>query len=230
MTAPPPFLPSRNGFAFTNDWPAAPGVAMRTPFGTVGIGNAAAGLCGGMVFAALDYWRLGLGPPATQPAAGSALYRFIVRRLIDSWHLPAGVARYYEWMCLPDGDTSLRVRGRSVMRVRGVSWRTITWHWPRLRASLDRGAPAVLGLVTVASPWPGLLGHNHQVLAYGYAQTGHVVSLHVYDPNTGPDDNVRIVFDSAAPASATAFEHNIAIGWPVRGFFVTGYSPATPPG
>jgi hypothetical protein len=219
------FLPSRDGLGFSNDWPPAPGLSVRTPFGTLGIGNAAAGLCGGMVFAALDYWHLELAPPGSRPAPGTPLYRYIVRRLIDSWHLPAGVARYYGWMNLPDGDSSLG----SVLTVRGVSSRTITRHWPRVRASLDRGSPAVLGLVTVDSAWPGLLGHNHQVLAYGYELSGSIVSLQVYDPNTGPDDGVRITFDTAAPARAAAFEHNVAIGWPVRGFFPTGYSPARPP-
>ena len=34
----------------------------------INIGNAAAGLCGGMVFAALDFWHTGIQPPATRPA------------------------------------------------------------------------------------------------------------------------------------------------------------------
>jgi hypothetical protein len=223
------FLPSRDGLAFTNSWPPAPGLSVPTPFGSIGIGNAAAGLCGGMVFAALDYWCLGLAAPVSRPAAGTPLYRYIVRRLIDSWHLPAGVARYYQWMNLPDGDSPVRLRGHRLGTVHGVSWRTVAQQWPRVRASLDRGRPAVLGLVTVASAWPGLLGRNHQVLAYGYELSGSIVTVAVYDPNTGPDDAVRIVFDSAAPAKPTAFEHNIAIGWPVRGFFLTGYSPTVPP-
>ena len=78
---------------------------LPTPFGKINIGNAAAGLCGGMVFAALDYWHTGILPPATRPAPGEPPYRYIVRRLVDSWHLPAGVAQYYQWMNLPDGDS-----------------------------------------------------------------------------------------------------------------------------
>ncbi len=46
------FLPWRHGFAFTNSWPPAPAVEIPTRLGTLGIGNAARGLCGGMVFAA----------------------------------------------------------------------------------------------------------------------------------------------------------------------------------
>ncbi len=224
------FLPSRNGFAFTNSWPSAPAVLVPTPFGSIGIGNAARGLCGGMVFGALDYWQTRAAPPAAQPAPATPLFRFIVKRLIDSWHIPAGVAEYYQWMNLPDADANFSVLGRTLVSVRGVSWRTIKQQWPQVKASIDSGQPAALGLVTVASANPGMLGRNHQVLAYSYQQAGSAVTLRVYDPNTGPADDVHIVFDDAAPDSATTFAHNINIGWPVRGFFLTPYSPVIPAG
>jgi hypothetical protein len=64
------FLPSRDGFAFTSSWPPAPVVSVRTPAGPVGIGNAAPGLCGGMVLAALDYWHARMQPPASRLAPG----------------------------------------------------------------------------------------------------------------------------------------------------------------
>ena len=148
------FLPSRDGFAFTNSWPSAPAVRVRTPFGSVGIGDDAAGLCGGMVFAALDYWHAGVLPPAARPAPGSALHNYVVRRLIASWNLPAGAARYYQWMNLPDGDTRVTAGSRHLFTERGVSGRTVAGHWPRIRASLDDGVPAALGVVTVASSNP----------------------------------------------------------------------------
>jgi hypothetical protein len=221
------FLPSRHGFAFPNSWPSQPGVVLAIPGGgSLRIGNAARGLCGGMVFAALDYWHAQSEPPAERPDAGTPLYQFIVRRLVDSWHVPAGVLRYYRWMNLPDGDVRL---ARPPRRRRGVSWRTIQQHWPHVRASIDAGQPAALGVVTMASRWPGALGHNHQVLAYGYEASGSEVSIAVYDPNSGPDDGVRIAFSTTAPALPAKFAHNISIGWPVRGFFLTGYSPAPPP-
>jgi hypothetical protein len=221
------FLPSRHGFAFPNSWPSEPGIVVPAPRGhTLRIGNAARGLCGGMVFAALDYWHAESEPPVAQPDAGAPLYQFIVRRLIDSWHIPSGVLRYYNWMNLPDGDEQL---ARPPRLRRGISWRTIQRQWPRVRASIDAGRPAALGVVTVASWWPGGLGHNHQVLAYAYEISGSAVSIAVYDPNSGPDDGVRIAFSTTAPGLPTKFAHNIAIGWPVRGFFLTGYSAATPP-
>ena len=110
-----------------------------------------------MVFAALDYWQAGRLPPAVQPAPGSPLYRFVVRRLIESWHIPAGVAGYYRGMLSSDAR---------------LARRTISRQWPRIRAVLDDRQPAPLALVTVASANPLLIGRNHQVLAYGYAVCG----------------------------------------------------------
>jgi hypothetical protein len=223
------FLPSSDGFAFANSWPSEPAVSVPTPFGSIGIGNAAAGLCGGMVFAALDYWHARQPPRASRPAPGTPLFQFIVRRLVDSWHVPAGVAEYYQWMNLPDGDTSMDVLGYPLVTQRGVSWRTIQQQWPEVMASIDAGQPAALGLVTIASARPSMIVHNHQVLAYGYLLSGTEVTVQVYDPNSGPDDGVHITFDTAAPAQATTFAHNMNIGWPVRGFFLVGYSPVVPP-
>jgi hypothetical protein len=208
----PSFRPSRHGFAFDNSWPQAPALIVRTPAGRIGIGNAARGLCGGMVFGALDYWRAGPEVPADRPPPGAPLYRYIVRRLLQSWHLPAGVVRYYLDMLAGDGR---------------LAERTIAQRWPAVRALLDQGQPAPLGVVTVGAASPLLLGHNHQVVAYAYGQAGAEVTLRVYDPNSGPDDAVAIRFSTAAPAAG--FAHNLAIGWPVRGFFLTSYKPAAPP-
>src|SRR5262249_12012104 len=143
-----------DGFAFTNAWPSEPAVVVGTPFGNISIGNADAGLCGGMVFAALDYWHAGIPPPAARPAPGEPLYRFIVQRLIDSWHLPAGAAEYYQWMNLPDGDTGFDLFGGHLLTDRGVAWRTIQQQWPQIAVDLDNGAPVALGVVTVASASP----------------------------------------------------------------------------
>ncbi len=205
------FIPSADAFEFDNSWPAAPAVQLRR----IGIGNAANGLCGGMVFAALDYWDADREPPTTRPEPGSPLYRFIVRRLVASWHLPGGVARYYRWMTRPDAD---------------LARRTLTRHWPRVLAGLNDGVPAPLGVVTVAGRNPLRLGANHQVLAYAYTAESSAVTLRVYDPNRGADDDVTISFPATAPGSGTAFGHNLGISLPVRGFFVTGYRPARPPG
>ena len=114
------------------------------------------------------------------------------------------------------------------LRRAGVARRTTARHWPAVKARLDAGVPAALGVVTVGSANPLLLGANHQVLAYGYETAGSSVILHVYDPNVGPDDSVMIRWDTAAEPAA--FEHNLGLRLPVRGFFLTRYRPARPPG
>jgi hypothetical protein len=220
------FLPSRHGFRFSNSWPAQPAVTL----GRLGLGNAKGGLCGGMVFAALDYWYADQLPPGVQPAAGDPLYRYVVRRLIQSWRLPAGVAKYYQWMNLPDGDQPVRVLGRQVLARRGVAWRTIAVQWPRIRADLDAGDPAPLGVVTVATANPAALRFNHQVLAYGYQVSGDTVTLRVYDPNRGGDDGTFLRFRSSEPTQRIVFEHNLGLQRPVRGFFRAAYTRSAPPG
>ena len=229
MPNPGSFLPSRDAFAFTNAWPSEPAVVVPTPFGKISIGNAAAGLCGGMVFAAVDYWHAAIAPPAARPAPGQPLYRYLVQRLIDSWHLPAGVAEYYQWMNLPDGDTGVEVFGQHVVAERGVAWHTIGTQWPQIAAVLDSGVPAALGVVTMASANPADLGVNHQVLAYGYSASASKVTVQVYDPNSGRNDGIYIRFDPRSPTKPTTFAHNLNIADPVRGFFRTAYAPATPP-
>jgi hypothetical protein len=224
-----PFLPSHDGFAFTNSWPSAPAVSVATAFGDIDVGNAADGLCGGMVFAALDYWYAGKTPPTTQPAPGTPGYKFVVRRIIDSWHVPTGVAQYYTWMNLPDGDAGFTAFGHRVIVEHGISGRTIQQQWPAIKADLDRQLPSALGIVTVASHNPADLGKNHQVLAFGYDLAGPRVIVHVYDPNSGQDDDVTIEFDASKPTKATTFTSNIDIGHPVRGFFRTAYRPVAPP-
>jgi len=230
MPNPGSFLPSSDGFAFTNAWPSEPAVTRQTPFGPINIGNAAAGLCGGMVFAALDYWHAGIAAPAARPGPDQPLYQFLVQRLVDSWHIPAGVAQYYQWMGLRDGDTSFSALGHQVVIDRGLAWRTIQAQWPQIAADLDRGIPSALGLVTVASKNPADLGLNHQVLAYGYDPSPAQITVRVYDPNSGRNDGIHIQFDPRTPERPTAFTHNVNIGHPIRGFFRTAYAPAPPPG
>lgn len=223
------YLPSLHGFAYTNAWPSQPAVVLATPFGKIKVGDAGAGLCGGMVFATLDYWHAAAVPSAIRPAQGEPLFRYLVRRLVDSWHLPVGAAQYYRWMNLPDGDRGFSALGRHVVTERGLAWRTIRVQWPQVGADLDKGLPAPLGVVTTASANPRDLGFNHQVLAYGYEKVDSRVTVRVYDPNRGQRDDVTIEFDTSRPRRPTRFLHNLGLAQPVRGFFRTAYAPVVPP-
>jgi hypothetical protein len=218
-----------DGFAFVNSWPSQPAVELRTTFGLIAVGDASAGLCGGMVFAALDYWHAGAVASTAQPSREDPLYRYIVRRLVESWHVPAGVAQYYQWMNLPDADAGFTAFGHRIIVERGLAWRTIAVQLPAVRADLDKGLPVPLGVVTAASTNPADLAHNHQVLAYRYELADDVVTLWVYDPNRGQRDDVSLRFTVAKPTKPTTFDHDLGLDVPVRGFFRTAYTPIAPP-
>lgn len=248
----PGFLPSTHAFGFTNSFPRQP--VLRIPvvgLGTVPIGDASRGLCGGMIYAVRDMFEFGVAPPeiTSPPAAGTALYRYIVRRLFDSFDIPRGVYRYYRLTSAADTDLP-----RGPLTRPGVGRISVDREWPRIRLDLDRGLLCPLGVITVHSADPLRLGLNHQVLAYAYEQRGNRVRLRVYDPNTprARSDDVTLSFDITPPlevpfprpaapphgttpgipatsAAPVAIEHTISIGGrPVRAFFRSRYRRVDP--
>ena len=218
------FLPSTHGFRFRNAWPdATPVVVVDAGVGTIRLGDANDGLCGGMALAAADLYAAGRRPRAwtTPPAGGSAAFRYFARRLLASWGIPAGPAKFAYWAATPDGDTLFGLRP-------GLARLTIRDELPRVRAAVDRGRPALLGLVTVRSPTPAQLGNCHIVLAYGYSDDDCRVRVDVYDPNSPRRDDIALALDTSHPGSRTPIEHNVRISRPIRGFFVLPYRKADP--
>jgi hypothetical protein len=223
------FLPSRDGLPFTNDWPPnSDAVVITVPgLGRIAIGDASRGLCGGMVFTALDFFNAKRPPPdAPRPAPGDPLFKYIVRRLIDSWRVPPGGAKYYQWMITPDHSSEIFGFPR-----RGIASWTVDDEWKQVKADLDAGTPSPLGLVTVESKDPRELSKNHQVVAWGYEVHGNRVRIKVYDPNTeranGDDVHLSVTLDDAERSAHIS--HDVNIDHPVRGFFRVGYRAATPP-
>ena len=82
----PGFLPSTHGLHFANRWPAGPVFSWRSQLATLGIGDAALGLCGGMCEVVRDRFEHGEAVPLdpVAPAAGTELFREIARRQLDS--------------------------------------------------------------------------------------------------------------------------------------------------
>jgi hypothetical protein len=225
----PGFRPSVDGLHFTNSWPHEPDLLIDAgPLGKIPIGDASNGLCGGMVYTVVDVFTAGLPPIAdTSPPAGdSPLFKYIVSRLLASFDLPGGVLKYYEWMNTPDHDSRVWFVNR-----RGVAGKTIVEEWPRIKADIDRGRLSPLGLVTVNTPDPRMLGHNHQVLAHAYeVDDGNRLTLHLYDPNTASAsaDDVRLSLELTHPTRTTPITHNVNIGGDIRGFFRTKYAFNSP--
>ena len=202
----PGFLPSSGALHFPNT--ISHGPVMRLGHGALSlpIGDAAKGLCGGMVFAARDLFELHVAPPVDRmaPSHPSPLFRYLVRRLFASWNVPGGPFRYMLWMLMADGTVRRRTAGE----------------WPKVKAEIDAGKPSPIGLVRARSINPMALARNHQMLAYAYSldeATGRV-RLSVYDPNRPDDDDAWLEL-GLGPSPAALVD---ASG-PTRGLFRTAY-------
>ncbi|TAL05834.1 MAG: hypothetical protein EPO00_12200 [Chloroflexota bacterium] len=211
----PGFKPSINGFRFANRWPPGPAFELRVPYLRVGIGEVSEGLCGGMCFAVADRYLMNEPAPADPfaPAAGTPLFREIVRRQLVSFDRWGQVPARF-WLTL------LRLAiGRWTGSAQIAEWR-------RIRADIDAGRPAMVGLVRSGRVNPFGLTTNHQVLAYAYEASATSGTLRIYDPNhPGADDvelrirRARVEADpagrAAGPAKNSAFILEQSTGEPL---------------
>src|SRR5215468_5515757 len=112
----PGFVPSQSGLHFANSFPHEADVTIPLPGGrSLALGDAANGLCGGMVYTARDYFESGRVPPSDTrpPTPDTPLFKYLVARLLESFSLPLGVLRYIELMSdqLPDSGSQASVAG-----------------------------------------------------------------------------------------------------------------------
>jgi hypothetical protein len=209
------FKPSVHGFPFPNWWPpGTPVIEVPTPFGCIRIGDAHGGVCGGMVFAAADYFHHGMPVPQCQE---KQVFKYFCQRLLESWHLPFGVLKYYDWQRRPTHNKVLA----GVTLIDGTAELTRNVEWPNIRRVLDTGGLAPLGLVKADGFHPREMGHHHQVLAYGYRFENAEVKINVYDPNYPGDDTTTLTI------SSDAITHSCE-GSNIRGVFLTEYVPNYP--
>ena len=213
----PGFRPSTHGFHFANAWPSGPTVRLG-PLDPriVGIGDASAGLCGGMVYTVADLCAVGVAVPADREpfASGSPRFEAIVRRQVESLAFLTVPARF--WLRMALGSSFGRDRARA----------TFEGEWPLAKAGLDDGRLVPVGLIRVASADPRNLTKNHQVVAWGYAEDGREVSLRIYDPNWPDRDDVTITIHLDNALRPTGLSQST--GEPLLGWFVLAYSPADP--
>jgi hypothetical protein len=192
------------------------------------IGDASNGLCGGMAFAARDYFEAKRPPPDDSTAPGEGpLFDYLGGRLFDSFDLPFGPARYLELMSplLSDGET---IWSRLGIGPHGRAWQTVRGEWPKVRADIDAGHPSALGLIKVKSTDPRQLKQDHQVLAYGYDLEGGILRLRLYDPNKPDRDDVTVSLSVSDPSHSTAITSWPSSG-PVYAFFRVAYTAKVPP-
>jgi hypothetical protein len=183
------FSASRDGFAFVNRFSGSslpgPLALLHDAFGAPD----EFGLCGGMCFAAADFYLAGQPIPAhagPQPTRGQPLYDYIYQRQVDSFGPNLTfAAKFSRWMDMPDSGPH------------SVGWATLA-ELDAVLDALDRREPVHLGLVYVDSKVSRVPWQNHQVLATRATfepQTDRGItacSLRVYDPNHPGNDAARI--------------------------------------
>lgn len=237
----PGFLPSVHGLAFPNRFPPGPTVRLG-PLDPrlVGIGDASAGLCGGMALTAADLWAAGVpAPPGSEPPAnGSRRFGALVRRQVQSldWlRVPLRYALLGLWR--PDPPTG----PAALLRREPVRVPTVERELARATGEIDAGRPCLLELVRAAGASARALVQNHQVLVWAYAVDGPAagaaevaavggnVRLRVYDPNHPARDDVELVV-AVAPPDGRPLRDRAALaqttGEPLLGFF---RGPRLPP-
>jgi hypothetical protein len=187
----PSFLPSTHGLRFANRFP--PGPTLR--FGPIdprwiGIGDASAGLCGGMSWYVRERFEAGLPVPTDTeaPANGSALFRAIVRRQVLS----------LDWLRTP-----LRFWWFGAIGPERAARRSVEVEWPRIRADIDAGRLAMVGLVRHTGLNPFGMIQSHQVLAFAYDVADGAVTIRIYDPNWPGRNDVSIAVEAVGLRQST---------------------------
>ena len=197
------FSPVSQGFQFPNYFTVKLPVKFQLPLaGTVDLNNVVFGLCGGMCFAALDYFytRHILPRYVSPQELDSRLLVFLCERQIDSLQVPV-LLKVIDWMA--SGNDSIAAR-------------MIKSEIPKLRRTLDRGEPAVLCLIRTH----GLENptQNHQVVATGYDLDAGMMTISLYDPNhPGQTPTIRVCLNRRD------FSIQQSSGEALRGFFLIPY-------
>ncbi len=245
----PGFKPSTSGFHFSNS--SFPHVTY------LAIGDAANGMCGGMVYAARDYFEAGIPIPSdtTNPTSGP-LFDYLVKRLIDSFDIslppppvpptpppipppflppfstpipPFGPGpATYMWLMNPALTDHETLASNTMFAPRGRAWIMINDQWPKIKEDIDKDRLSPIGLIEIKSLDPTQVGLNHQVLAWGYKLDGTDLTIHVYDPNYQDNDRVTMSLSIADPQVTTDVTYSDPT-IKIWCFFRPEYSFSSPP-
>ncbi|MTB51877.1 hypothetical protein [Lewinella sp. W8] len=176
------FVPARHGFKFVNSFTNKIVGDIETK-----------GLCGGMSYAALDYYYSGMAIPrqSSQPAVGTALRNYLLDRQVKS--LTDNADKWSELI-------GTNFAGNRDQEFFNWGLQAGSGRLGELMSAIDRGRPVPLGLQTTGSgPF------SHQVVAVGYKLGRYQgdlgahktdVEIYIYDPNY-PNQRLTLVPDPA---------------------------------
>jgi hypothetical protein len=182
------------------------------------------GMCGGMAFAAADYFAAGAPPPRGRDyydipqdstPRGQALRDYLWARQTESLRLNA--PRLLHWMAMLHLPLPFAGPGWLLARTRE--------EWDELKGYIEQGRPWPLCLIgSSTSPF-----NNHQVLAIGYDDRGPGQGvIYVYDMND-PGKEQTIALDMRGDALVAVESVPNAERGPLQAFFCEHYSPAALP-
>ena len=221
------FNPQVHGFKFVNRF-TVPVELLGFNFGNF------SGLCGGMAYAALDYFRAGITIPQQNymPARGMPLYDYLLNRQQTS--VKSNLDKWGEYGFNPGGARNREFFNWGLQLGSG--------RLGELQSRIDRGEPVPLGLQDCGNDCAcpsGKCPGNHQVLAIGYEMGRYKgdlganiedLSIFVYDPNyPNRTMTLRPHVDGAMYLYREEGQENIgACRW--RAYFTDmKYTRATPP-
>ena len=179
------------------------------------------GRCGGLAFAALDYYfadaARGATPSTAEEPVNDRLSLYLERRSLES--IVANGGRFVHWTLVPEE--------RAWWSGAGLGIRTRAEELPVL-CELLRDGPVPLGLVRATRLTE--MRRNHQVVAYAVEMPSESLAVvRVYDPNHPLADDVRIVVPLGATAGAIHQYRGDRLVKTWRGFFVERYGVSPPP-
>ena len=188
------FDPAKHGFKFVNDF--------QTQIQIAGLnGPRFGGLCGGMVYASLDYYKNNLPIPSQthRPTSGSTLHQYILNRQTNSTLLNVnGTSNADKWSELILNPFGWRSSEFFNWGLQGSNGGRIQ----ELVEMMSTGNPVPLGLFKAGS---GGIGPHHQVLAIGYDMGRYKGDLGNYK-----EDFKIFIYDPNHPAETLTLRANAA--------------------
>lgn len=206
------FSPTAQGFQFRNRFEFI--LNYEFPLvGEVDLGTLIVGLCGGMCFAALDYYYSGRAVTSRTlvPPVNHELRKYLEKRQFDSLLPPRGILKVLTWMVRSD---------------RSIGGFTSRGELRMLRRRIDRGDPAVLALIRADTRDDPTRNHQVVATAYNLNESTKQLRIDLYDPNH-PRQSPNITLNVRNPSRGISIRQST--GEPLRGFFVIDYSRRPPP-
>jgi hypothetical protein len=216
------FTPLIHGFSFQNSFPGIPFLVrknsiMNELIHLLFFRKNSYGLCGGMCFAALDYFYADKELPYIEspPEAGDFLHSYIFKRQNSTYgRFGKFISKFIFWSLVSD----IELQSKTYKEFSDI------------RLSLDKKQPVVIGLVYVHLSQSLAIWSNHQVIAHSYEVDSGKSTVYLYDPNfPGREDIALELIRTEQGFQCIQRDLQSNVGIPVRGFFKIPYRFVPPP-